>query len=310
MNSFSSSDYSSRRSLTAAITKTERFGFALYSLEINDGRRNWVVYRRYSDFVRLNKKIKKAAPYLQLKLPPKRVFRSNFDNKFLLKRKVALEDFMRKLFSISTLMETDPIRSFFRLDNPPKPENLVIETSFDSVLTGKINERNTEMDQQFITLSSELDRVISEMTSALSSLGEVKIEVGGKITEVKEPEIVEQKEALRKTLEKAKRMMEDHLGIYKREVEELTSQLHTERAVVSQMTYQYDSELAEMSYVKSKKQKYLFSLLLGVQLSMALSGRPIDPVNVRVLQILFAQIKDKGIAIKYWPSWVQQKLQE
>ena len=219
---------------------------------------------------------------------------------------------MRHLFSFPNVMETGPVRHFFRLDSPPESESLLMETSLDSVLKGKFNERNTEMDQQFITLYSEIDRVIDEMASALSSLGVLKItEANGKITELKAPDIVrEQTENLRKVLEKGQRLREEHLGIYKKEVEELTSQLHTIRAVVSQMTYQYDSELEDMDHVKSTKQKYLFSLLLGVQLSMALSGRPIDPVNVRQLQILFAQIKDKGIAIKYWPSWVRHKLQE
>ena len=308
MNSSSSSNYSARRPLSAEITKTERYGFTLYSTEIKDGRQKWVINRRYSDFVRLN--IKKAAPYVNLKLPPKRVFRNNFDSNFLRKRKVGLEEFMRKIFSILPLMENDQVKNFFRLDNPPKSEDLVKETSFDSTFTGKSNERDTKLDQQFTTLSSKLDGVINTMVSTLSSLGKVKIQVGGKTTEVNEPEIEKQREALRETLEEAKRMMKMHHDFYKKEVVELTSQLNTERAVVSQMTHQYDSELAEMSHLKSKKEKYLFSLMLGVQLSMALSGRSTDSVNVRQLQILFAQIKDKGIAIEKWPSWVQQKLQK
>ena len=77
-----------------------------------------------------------------------------------------------------------------------------------------------------------------------------------KITELKAPDIVrEQTENLRKVLEKGQRLREEHLGIYKKEVEELTSQLHTIRAVVSQMTYQYDSELEDMDHVKEHRTK-------------------------------------------------------
>ena len=99
--------------------------FTIYKINVNnddyDGGRNWYVYRRYSDFVLLNKKLQKLFPNMQLSLPPKRWFRDNFNRTFIQKRQHGLEDFMSNLFALKQLYHSPPVQRFFRLDNPPDP---------------------------------------------------------------------------------------------------------------------------------------------------------------------------------------------
>ena len=293
----------------ASICDTERCPFTLYSIEVNDSQRRWTIHRRYSDFVRLNRKIRKSFRHIRLKLPPKRVFRNNFDEAFLTKRKVGLEDFMKELFLLPNVMEAKPVREFFLLDNPPEHDhNLMIETSFAKLLIDELNERNTEFDQHFIQ-RTEIDKDVDAMADALSNLGELTIQVGEKKIEIA-PDIVREKaEGLRRTIDAAHSVREKHLNFYKKQVKELTSQLYSVKAAVSQRVGHYESALADMSHVKNTEQKYLFSLLLGAQLSLTLSGRTSNEVNLRQLHALFAKIKDEDIAKENWPDWAKRILQ-
>jgi len=288
-----------------AIRSKERYGFMLYSIEITNGQQTWTIHRRYADFARLNAKLKKLFSHIRLKLPPKRIIR-NFDPVFLNKRQAGLEEFMRKLFSLPEAVESDVVKNFFRLDCPPEyNENVVIETSFDG-----LQARHSKLEEKFTAIQLELDEVASAAEIALNNLGKLKITTGGTVTELTAPDIVRKKtESLRNSLDKAKLLRKEYLELHTNEVEELTSRLRSSGAAVSQMVYQYESELADMSHVKSTEQKYLFSLLLGVQLSKGLSGRPTECVNLKELHAMFRQIKREKIAIEAWPTWVQENIQ-
>lgn len=109
----------------------ERARFTIFKLRIDDPRTglSWMVFRRYTDFVRLYSKLKANHPYLNLPLPGKRWFKDNFDPVFLDDRVRGLQIFVnvviRKLYSDST------VRNFFCLDEPPpvcdaEPESLAL----------------------------------------------------------------------------------------------------------------------------------------------------------------------------------------
>lgn len=109
----------------------ERARFTIFKLRIDDPRTglSWMVFRRYTDFVRLYSKLKANHPYLNLPLPGKRWFKDNFDPVFLDDRVRGLQIFVnvviRKLYSDST------VRDFFCLDEPPpvcdaEPESLAL----------------------------------------------------------------------------------------------------------------------------------------------------------------------------------------
>ena len=305
LESVASSNYRINNSFSAAIHGNERYGFTLYSIGITNGQQSWTIHRRYSDFACLNEKLRMLFSHIRLELPPKRILRNNFDATFLAKRQEGIEKFMRQLFSIPALLDNDGVRKFFRLDCPPEPnESVIIETSFDDV-----HENNSELEENLT--ATQLDSVVSEVASALGQLGELSINNGGRIIELKVPEIVREKsESLRESLDKVKQLREKQIEMYKKTVDELTLHLKTVRAAVSQMVYQYESELADMGHVKTTEQKYLFSLLLGIQLSKGLSGRPTECVNLKQLQVTFAQIKQEDVPIDDWPVWVQQSVPE
>lgn len=97
----------------------ERARFTIYKLRIDDPRTglSWMVFRRYTDFVRLYQKLKIEYRNLTLPLPEKRLFRNNFDPVFLDERARGLQIFVN---SVVKRLSTDrSVREFFCLDEPP-----------------------------------------------------------------------------------------------------------------------------------------------------------------------------------------------
>ena len=100
-------------SITDAVTVEPRSKFTLYKINVHSDDKRWVVYRRYSDFVLLNKKLQKEFPNLAFKLPPKRWFRDNFDQTFIHKRQKDCKTFYVTYFPYSSCVKVLPRNSFF-----------------------------------------------------------------------------------------------------------------------------------------------------------------------------------------------------
>lgn len=79
---------------------------------------NWLVLRRYTDFVRLHNKLKTIAPSI-ICLPPKKIFGDNFAAQFLDRRMSGLQTFVNEIMSNDQLIRMDCVREFFCLDEPP-----------------------------------------------------------------------------------------------------------------------------------------------------------------------------------------------
>ncbi|KAK2554756.1 Sorting nexin-16 [Acropora cervicornis] len=60
------------------VTVEQRDKFTLYKIEVNDGEKSWIIYRRYKEFVLLNKKLRRLYPQFRLSLPERRIFKNNF----------------------------------------------------------------------------------------------------------------------------------------------------------------------------------------------------------------------------------------
>ncbi|CAG9790468.1 unnamed protein product [Diatraea saccharalis] len=98
----------------------ERARFTIYKLKVEDDKRDqsWLVFRRYTDFVRLYSRIKAERPNIVLPLPGKRWFRDNFEPAFLEERVRGLQIFIN---AILYKLPNDPVvREFFCLDEPPQ----------------------------------------------------------------------------------------------------------------------------------------------------------------------------------------------
>ncbi|XP_073813712.1 sorting nexin 16 isoform X2 [Musca autumnalis] len=99
----------------------ERARFTVYKLRVENPHTNdcWLVLRRYTDFVRLNTKLKQTFPHLTLNLPRKKIFGDNFNSVFLDNRIQGLQMFVNSIMSKEELRKCQLVREFFCLDEPP-----------------------------------------------------------------------------------------------------------------------------------------------------------------------------------------------
>ena len=99
----------------------ERARFTVYKLRVENPHTNdcWLVMRRYTDFVRLNTKLKQSFPHLVLNLPRKKIFGDNFNAVFLDNRIQGLQMFVNSIMSKEELRKCQLVREFFCLDEPP-----------------------------------------------------------------------------------------------------------------------------------------------------------------------------------------------
>ncbi|BFG04861.1 uncharacterized protein DMAD_03723 [Drosophila madeirensis] len=99
----------------------ERARFTVYKLRVENPESNdcWLVMRRYTDFVRLNGKLKQAYPKVTLMLPRKKLFGDNFNAVFLDNRVQGLQIFVNSVMAKEELRRCKLVREFFCLDEPP-----------------------------------------------------------------------------------------------------------------------------------------------------------------------------------------------
>ncbi|ALC40554.1 Snx16 [Drosophila busckii] len=99
----------------------ERARFTVYKLRVENPDTNdcWLVMRRYTDFVRLNSKLKQSYPHINLMLPRKKLFGDNFNAVFLDNRVQGLQMFVNSVMALEQLRKCKLVREFFCLDEPP-----------------------------------------------------------------------------------------------------------------------------------------------------------------------------------------------
>ncbi|XP_069007463.1 sorting nexin-16 isoform X1 [Embiotoca jacksoni] len=100
----------------------ERAKFTVYKVLVKKTPdESWVVFRRYTDFSRLNDKLKEMFPGFRLSLPPKRWFKDNYDSDFLEDRLLGLQAFLQNLVAHKDISNCLAVREFLCLDDPPGP---------------------------------------------------------------------------------------------------------------------------------------------------------------------------------------------
>lgn len=151
-------------SITQSLIIEPRPKFTIYKINVNSNNKRWIVHRRYSDFILLNKKLQKEFPSLCLSLPPKRWFRNNFNTYFIKKRKEGLQEFMRNLFALKQLFESKNVQMFFRLNDPPDPsEDLETSQMYCESLEQSCNDLRVVINQQGMEIT-RLNRDLQEMS--------------------------------------------------------------------------------------------------------------------------------------------------
>ena len=107
-----------------------RSKFTIFKMKVQHvaSQQQWFVFRRYTDFARLNKKLRLSFPGLRLALPPKRWFGDNFDPCFLEDRMLGLQAFVTNITSHPDISQHEAVRQFFCLDEPPDPRDSLEES--------------------------------------------------------------------------------------------------------------------------------------------------------------------------------------
>uniref|UniRef100_A0A182J210 Uncharacterized protein n=1 Tax=Anopheles atroparvus TaxID=41427 RepID=A0A182J210_ANOAO len=99
----------------------ERARFTIFKLRIENSisQTCWLVLRRYTDFVRLNNKLKAIFPHCTLVLPRKKWFGDNFSSGFIDNRIQGLQTFIDTILGDELMRSCTAVRDFFCLDEPP-----------------------------------------------------------------------------------------------------------------------------------------------------------------------------------------------
>lgn len=99
----------------------ERARFTIFKLRIENSISHtcWLVLRRYTDFVRLNNRLRVQFPHCQLVLPRKKWFGDNFSSGFIDNRIQGLQTFINIILEDDAMRTTPAVREFFCLDEPP-----------------------------------------------------------------------------------------------------------------------------------------------------------------------------------------------
>ncbi|XP_055620636.1 uncharacterized protein LOC129764965 [Toxorhynchites rutilus septentrionalis] len=99
----------------------ERARFTIFKLRIENSISHtcWLVLRRYTDFVRLNNKLRALFPHCNLVLPRKKWFGDNFSTGFIDNRIQGLQTFINTILGDESMRTCPVVREFFCLDEPP-----------------------------------------------------------------------------------------------------------------------------------------------------------------------------------------------
>ncbi|KAJ8796965.1 hypothetical protein J1605_001775 [Eschrichtius robustus] len=115
---------------------------------------SWVVFRRYTDFSRLNDKLKEMFPGFRLALPPKRWFKDNYNADFLEDRQLGLQAFLQNLVAHKDIANCLAVREFLCLDDPPGPFDSLEESR---AFCETLEETNYRFQKELLEKQKELE---------------------------------------------------------------------------------------------------------------------------------------------------------
>lgn len=141
----------------------ERSRFTIFKLRIENYENNnfWLVLRRFTDFTRLQMKLKTLFPHVNLALPKKKWFGNNFSSAFLDSRIAGLQVFINTILSNAEMRKSPAVREFFCLDEPPMFSNEISEDC--RMIVESQNETIAHLQMQL----RAKDEVIANLTHSL-----------------------------------------------------------------------------------------------------------------------------------------------
>lgn len=154
----------------------ERSRFTVFKIQVlhQPTGDQWFVFRRYTDFVRLNKKLKLEFPGLRFSLPPKKWFGDNFDPIFLEDRQLGLQAFIDNIIGHARIREKKCVRDFFCLDDPPGAHDTLEESramcqSLEENVS-YLQEQLREKDSEIAVLRSQVNFLMAQQQTLVKAL--------------------------------------------------------------------------------------------------------------------------------------------
>ncbi|KAG0431134.1 hypothetical protein HPB47_022053 [Ixodes persulcatus] len=140
----------------------ERARFTVFKIRVEhvESGRYWFVFRRYTDFGRLSKKLKPLFPGLQLSLPPKRWDKGEFGGD--IPRSQWLNGQAGCSRRLGCRTGSSPVREFFCLDDPPEPLDTIEESR---ALCENLEEKVYRLSQQLQERDTEIEVLRAELES-------------------------------------------------------------------------------------------------------------------------------------------------
>ncbi|KAM7401006.1 hypothetical protein PAMA_005283 [Pampus argenteus] len=133
----------------------DRAKFTVYKILVAESKADsWVIFRRYTDFCRLNDKLKELFPGLCLDLPPKRWFKDNYDEEFLEERQIGLQTFLQNLTVHKDIINSGAVRHFLYLVDPPGPFDSMEESR---AFCETLEETNHRLHMELLEKQKEVD---------------------------------------------------------------------------------------------------------------------------------------------------------
>ncbi|XP_058524747.1 sorting nexin-16 isoform X1 [Ochotona princeps] len=133
----------------------ERAKFTVYKILVKKtAEESWVVFRRYTDFSRLNDKLKEMFPGFRLALPPKRWFKNNYSADFLEDRQLGLQAFLQNLVAHKDIANCLAVREFLCLDDPPGPFDSLEESR---AFCETLEETNYHLQKELLEKQKEIE---------------------------------------------------------------------------------------------------------------------------------------------------------
>ncbi|KAM5281923.1 sorting nexin-16 isoform 2-T2 [Ctenodactylus gundi] len=149
----------------------ERAKFTVYKILVKKTpEESWVVFRRYTDFSRLNDKLKEMFPGFRLALPPKRWFKNNYNADFLEDRQLGLQAFLQNLVAHKDIANCLAVREFLCLDDPPGPFDSLEESR---AFCETLEETNYHLQRELLEKQKEVEslkRLLSEKQLRIDTL--------------------------------------------------------------------------------------------------------------------------------------------
>ncbi|KAJ8396150.1 hypothetical protein AAFF_G00022230 [Aldrovandia affinis] len=135
----------------------ERAKFTVYKILVKKSQEeSWVVFRRYTDFSRLNDKLKDLFPGFRFSLPPKRWFKDNYDTEFLEERQLGLQVFLQNLVTHKDTANSLAVREFLCLDDPPGPFDSLEESR---AFCETLEETNYRLQKELLEKQREIEEL-------------------------------------------------------------------------------------------------------------------------------------------------------